>query len=513
MSECSGGAYIRRYASTNQPVSKPSANRAPTLVKNSAPTGSVAAGQLVSIAVTATDPEGKLTNIDLAWNDGSAVAHRTVSGSTATAVFTNTFTTARTINWSSTAYGTAGAASNMVTGSFTVTAPNRAPTLVKNSAPTGSVAAGQPVSIAVTATDPEGKLTNIDLAWNDGSAVAHRTVSGSTATAVFTNTFTTARTINWSSTAYDTAGAASNMVTGSFTVTAPNRAPTLVKNSAPTGSVAAGQPVSIAVTATDPEGKLTNIDLAWNDGSAVVHRTVSGSTATAVFTNTFTTARTINWSSTAYDTAGAASNMLTGSFTVTAPNRAPTLVKNSAPTGSVAAGQTVSIAVTATDPEGKLTNIDLAWNDGSAVVHRTVSGSTATAIFTNTFTTARTINWSSTAYDTAGAASNMVTGSFTVTAPNRAPTLVKSSAPSGTVTAGQTVSITVTATDPEGKLSNIDLAWNDGGGVAHRTVRGSTATATFTKVFTTAQTFNWSSTAYDTTGAASNIITGSFGVR
>jgi hypothetical protein len=95
-------------------------------------------------------------------------------------------------------------------------------------------------------------------------------------------------------------------------------------------------------------------------------------------------------------------------------NRAPTLVKLSAPGVSVAAGQTVSVTVAAADPDGNLSNIDLNWNDGSAVVHRTVTGSSATVTFTRTFSTARTVSWSATAYDTVGTASNMLTGSFAV---------------------------------------------------------------------------------------------------
>ena len=74
--------------------------------------------------------------------------------------------------------------------------------------------------------------------------------------------------------------------------------------------------MSITVTATDPDGNLSNVDVNWNDGSAVEHKAVSGSSASVTFTRTFSTARAVNWSSTAYDAAGAASNMLVGSFNV-----------------------------------------------------------------------------------------------------------------------------------------------------------------------------------------------------
>ncbi|MEA2325716.1 MAG: spore germination protein, partial [Thermoanaerobaculia bacterium] len=59
------------------------------------------------------------------------------------------------------------------------------------------------------------------------------------------------------------------------------------------------------------------------DGTAVEHKTASGSQTSVTFSRSFSTARIINWSSTAYDIAGAASGMLTGSFSVVAPVVAP----------------------------------------------------------------------------------------------------------------------------------------------------------------------------------------------
>ena len=219
MSECrADGSYLRRYASSNQVMTAP-ANRAPTLMKTASTGASVTTGQAYSLTFTAADADGNLANVDVNWNDGTAVERKTVSGSSASVTFTRTFSTARTITWSATGYDATGAASTMLTGSFTVTAPaNRAPTLMKTASTGASVVAGQTVSITVTATDADGNLSNIDLNWNDGSAVVHRTVSGSSATATFTRTFTAARNVSWSSTAYDATGASGNMLTGSFTV-------------------------------------------------------------------------------------------------------------------------------------------------------------------------------------------------------------------------------------------------------------------------------------------------------
>ncbi|MCK9420319.1 MAG: DUF1566 domain-containing protein [Nitrospirae bacterium] len=96
-----------------------------------------------------------------------------------------------------------------------------------------------------------------------------------------------------------------------------NHAPTLTLTSTSGASVTTGQAYSITVSAADVDGNLNNVDLNWNDGTAVEHKTVSGSSASVTFTRSFSTARTINWTSTAYDTASLASPTLDGSFTVT----------------------------------------------------------------------------------------------------------------------------------------------------------------------------------------------------
>jgi hypothetical protein len=147
--------------------------------------------------------------------------------------------------------------------------------------------------------------------------VERKLVSGSQATVVFTRTFGTARTINWSANSYDAPGLASPMLTGSFTVTASaNQAPTLVKTAATGTSVAAGKPYSLTFVAADPNANLAEVVVNWNDGTTVERKLVSGSQATVVFTRTFGTARTINWSANSYDAPGLASPMLVGTFTV-----------------------------------------------------------------------------------------------------------------------------------------------------------------------------------------------------
>src|SRR3954452_8334499 len=178
-----------------------------------------------------------------------------------------------------------------------------------------------------TAADVDGDLSNVDVNWNDGTAVEHKTVSGSQASVTFSRSYSAARTVNWTANAYDLSNAASNQLSGSFTVTAPiNHVPTLTLITTSGPSVTTNQSYSITFTAADVDGNLSNVDVNWNDGTAVEHKTVSGSQASVTFSRSYSAARTVNWTANAYDLSNAASNQLSGSFTVTAPiNHVPTL--------------------------------------------------------------------------------------------------------------------------------------------------------------------------------------------
>jgi uncharacterized protein (DUF486 family) len=483
---------------------------APTLTLTSTSGASVPTGQPYSITVSAADVNANLSNVDVNWNDGTAVERKFVSGSSASVTFTRTYSTARTINWSANAYDTTLLASNTLSGSFNVTPVNHAPTLTLTSTSGGSVPTGQLYTIVMSATDVDGNLTNVDVNWNDGTAVEHKTVSGSSQSVTFTRSFSTAQTINWSANAYDATLLASNTLTGSFNVTA--NAPTLTLTSTSGASVPTGQPYSITVSAADVNANLSNVDVNWNDGTAVEHKTVSGSSQSVTFTRSFSTVRTINWSANAYDTTLLASNTLTGSFNVTAVNHAPTLALTSTSGASVPTGQLYTIVMSASDVDGNLTNVDVNWNDGMAVEHKTVSGSQQSVTFTRSFSTVRTINWSANAYDTTLLASNTLTGSFNVTAVNHAPTLALTSSSGGSVPTGQLYTIVMSASDVDGNLTNVDVNWNDGTAVEHKTVSGSQQSVTFTRSFSTARSINWSANAYDTTLLASNPLFGSFSV-
>ena len=313
------------------------------------------------------------------------------------------------------------------TYSFTTQA-NRAPTLTLTSTSGASVTTGQSYSITVSAADADGNLNVVDVNWNDGSAtpIEHQTVSGSSASVTFTRSFSTARTINWSATAYDTALLASGQLSGSFTVTDSTLpAPTLSTPFNGAANVSRTPPFSWSAVS----GASAGYWLAVATSSGVLPTDATASTCpscvlmVANSDTSYTPTTMLNAGTTYYwRVRGRGPGSIYGNWSsifsfTTQANRAPTLTLTSTSGASVTTGQSYSITVSAADLDGNLNIVDVNWNDGSAtpIEHQTVSGSSASVTFTRSFSTARTINWSATAYDTAGLASGELSGSFTVT--------------------------------------------------------------------------------------------------
>jgi hypothetical protein len=116
--------------------------------------------------------------------------------------------------------GTTSAFSNCYSFTVQTATVNHAPTLMLTGTSGTSVTTNQAYSITVSAADADGNLSNVDVNWNDGTAVERKFVNGSQVSVTFSRSFSTAQTINWSANAYDTGNLPSNQLSSSFTVTA-----------------------------------------------------------------------------------------------------------------------------------------------------------------------------------------------------------------------------------------------------------------------------------------------------
>jgi pimeloyl-ACP methyl ester carboxylesterase len=92
------------------------------------------------------------------------------------------------------------------------------------------------------------------------------------------------------------------------------------------------------------------------------------------------------------------------------------------------------------------------------------------------------------------------------------PPSLKLTKDTGTPVKAGDISLAVLATDPDENLSFVDINWNDGTPVERWPVVGGQSDLTVTRAFDAGQVITWSITAYDTTGDASRMVTGTFGV-
>ncbi len=349
-----------------------------------------------------------------------------------------------------------------------------------------------PLTVTVTAADPDGEPINT-LTANLSSLPAGNN-------AVFTtNGSHTVGTLTWTPTFSDAPGSYAVMFTAAntqssstgTTITVQNvdRAPVVTAPGARAGVV--GQPISIAVTAADP------------DGDAIGTFTASGLPATATFTpGGGNTSGTFQWTPAAADTGTrtvtfTAQNALPGSastvITIGTSDHPPVVVAPASKT--VAENAPLSFSVTASDP------------DGQPIASLTATGLPPGATFSDDAThTTGTFGWTpgftaapgpyNVTFTAANALSGSAATSITVTNVDRAPVPV--AAATVHAIAGQPVSVGVTASDPDGDaIASLTAALGNlpAGNNAVFTPGAANATGTLT----------WTPAAADVRAAAYNV--------
>lgn len=292
------------------------------------------------------------------------------------------------------------------------TAANQAPKGII-AAPSGNVTiqAGQSVSFAGTASDPDGDTVTVLWTFGDGTTSASLTPGSHTFPMV--GTYTVTMTATDSRGLSDPAPPTRSIIVQAGTA---NQAPK-GNITAPTGNVTilAGQSVSFTGTASDPDGDMVTVLWTFGDGGT--------STLLAPGAHVFPTAGVYTVRMTATDSKGLADPAPpTRTITVQAiAANAPPTATITAPTGNVTimAGQSVTFTGTASDPNGDTLTVLWAFGDGST--------STLLAPGAHTYATAGTYTVRLTATDSKGLADPAPpTRTITVTtAGGTAPTLTQ----------------------------------------------------------------------------------------
>ena len=443
-------------------VIPPAPDQPPVVV--APPTATVAEGGTLSLAITASDPDGQaLTSLDAdlsqlpSGNDASFVADQNFTSGTLT--WHPTFAHAGT-------YSVTFTAGNALTGQasteVTVTPVDRAPVVSGPTVVSGPVE--QLVSFSIAAADPDGDaIATLTADWSSlpgGNDAAFSPGSGNTS-----GTFT------WTPGALDTGSfvvtfQATNALSGSLTTSVrigvADVAPDVV--AAATAQATENAPFSFVVTASDPNG----------DPIASMVADLSGLPAAnnAVFTPAANNlGGTLTWTPTFADSGSyvvrfMASNALADTATtvvnVANVDRAPIVT---APVNAGGPALTnLTINVTAVDPDGDVIT-SLAANMSQLPAGHTatftLSGGAAAGLFS--WTPASTEQG---VYDITFTGSNALSGQattrLTVTAPNQAPTAVLGLTPSiGNAPLLVTASGSG-STDPEGAALTYRFDFGDG---------------------------------------------------
>ncbi len=195
---------------------------------------------------------------------------------------------------------------------------NRAPSIAWQSAPS-NVETGQSYTVSVQGSDPDGNLTQVNV-WKNGQPFAFAGGGdGSNGNSGNQTSDNSPQTVTFTAQAVDGSGAVSELI--SFTVTVqgpPNRAPFITWQSAPS-NVETGQTYSVSAQGSDADGNLTQVNV-WKNGQPFAFAGGGdGNTGGSGNQTADNSSQEVTFTAQAVDGAGAVSELISFTVTVTAP--------------------------------------------------------------------------------------------------------------------------------------------------------------------------------------------------
>ena len=199
-----------------------------------------------------------------------------------------------------------------------------------------------------------------------------------------------------------------------LTVVAPNQPPTIIWTSTP-GTVDSGQGYTISAHGHDDDGNLTAVSI-WKNGQPFAFAGGgNGTDGDSQNPTSDTGPQTVTFTAQAVDASGASSSVITQTVTVNAPNQSPTIAWTSSP-GTVANGQTYTVAAHGHDPDGNLTQVNI-WKNGQPFAFAGGgNGTDGDSTNPTSDTGPQTVTFTAQAVDGAGATSALITQVVTIAA-------------------------------------------------------------------------------------------------
>jgi PKD domain len=378
------------------------------------------------------------------------------------------------------------------------------------SATTGVTLQDRPPVASFTSTPPSAPTgtairfdgtSSYDL---DGTVVSYSWAFGDGATgtgSIVTHSYTLAKAYTVTLTVTDNGG-----VTGSTSsqVTITDRPPVVSFTPSP-ATANTGQSITLSINVSDPDGTISTTRVDWGDTTSQLYSGAITSATHSYATTGSSTSQIFTIIVTATDNNASYTST---SSQVTINDRVPIPSFNPSST-SLTTNQNVTLTISATDPDGTVATIRVDWGDGTVdTLSGTATSDTHNYGSTGTSTT-RIFTITVNATDNSGSTGKI---SSQVTVSDRPPVVTFTASPAS-VSTGQTVTVSITSSDPDGTISSTKVDWGDG---TMDTLTGAPKTDTHQYTSTgsaSSKTFAISITATDNSGSTSAPSTSTVSVQ
>src|SRR5438093_821777 len=450
----SGGNFTITVTATDNSGSTGSGTISETLSAPLAPTVNITSvtpypantGAIVTVTFTVSSTLS-VTSITVNWGDGTTPDSLAATATSDTHVYASTGNSKSqifTITISATSSAGTGSASTQETVNDrgpTVTITGVAP----NPANTGSI-----ITATFTSGDVDGTVSGITVNWGDGTAVDNLLGTATSDTHTYASTGTSgSKSFTITVTATDNSGSTGSAV---ISETVNDRPPVVALTSVSPNPANTGQLVTVTFTATDIDGTISSITVNWGDGSTPDILTGTARTDT----HTYGSANTFTITVTATNSGGSGS----GTGTETVNDRSPTVTISTVSPNPANTGVTVTAAFSSNDADGSIVSVSVNWGDGSTASVLAGSATSASHVYSSTGSfKSQNFTITITVTDDSG---NTGQRTSSVIVNDRSPVVVISNISPNPANTGQPVTLIITATDPDGTISSININWGDG---------------------------------------------------
>jgi plastocyanin len=332
----------------------PPANQPPLVQITSPPSGATFnAGETITMVANASDPDGSIAKVE--FFDGGNLL-----GTATTSPFSVSVTLgAGQHNVTAKATDNAGASSNSGAIAITVNSPaNQIPTVELTSPPLGAVFnPGDAITFSANASDPDGSISKVEFFENGNSLGSVTAPPYSISTTLPPGPHTLFAT------ATDNAGATANSASLVITVNQPgNQSPNIILTSPASGaSFNVGDPITISVDATDPDGSISKVEF-YDAGNLIGTATTP---PYSISINLPLGQHSLSARATDDKGFGATTAPITISVNQ-AGNHPPTVVLTSPTNGaSFNPGDTITLSADAADSDGTIARVEFLVDGGS----------------------------------------------------------------------------------------------------------------------------------------------------